>query len=308
VEAYCRETKLDFCTDVTNKSLSSTRNRIRLKLLPILKQDYNPQINDALDRLSKLAAEEVGFIEAEANREAALLVTVRNDLITIDRQALLKLHPALRRVVLRQLLVNALNSSKDVESVHVEAMMELAEGRPGRSIDLPDGLGFAAGYGELQLGRDLSQAIPLPVLDGQHRLNIPGVTVLGGWRVTATIDEASESTLDSQGIDPLVAVMDWETAGSELRVRCREAGDSFRPLGLDGDKKLKDFFIDEKVPRLWRDRVPVVVNPVRIVWVAGYRLDDRVKINPATRRLLRLEFTLPSTQKQISLVRPESPG
>jgi tRNA(Ile)-lysidine synthase len=295
VEAYCVGQRLDYRTDATNKSLTPTRNRIRLDLLPKIQRDFNPCIDEALERLSHLASKDVDFIESEARQAAVEIVRAEGDLICINREALLRLHPALQSAILRQALAKMLGSPKDIESVHIGKMLELAVGDAGRSVNLSDGVIFASSYDDLMLGRDLSSAIPLPVLEGQYQLNIPGVTEFPGWQATATIDEMSGEPITGESKNPMVGLFDLDAIGTKLDVRPRRVGDRFQPLGMSVEKSVKDFFIDAKVPRTWRPRVPIVVNPGQVVWVAGYRLDDRVKVTPSTRRVLRLEFTQTKT-------------
>lgn len=292
VEAYCRQAGLEFHSDSTNESLTPTRNRIRLKLLPEIRRDFNPRVDEALDRLSRFAADEQDFIAGEARRAAEGLTKQKSGVLVIDQAGLSALHPALRRAVLKQLLTQGLGSPKDIEAGHIEDMLDLASGNAGRAIDLPAGLVFAAGYGELYLGCDLAGLTPLPPLDGGYRLNIPGLTEIPGWRVTAEIIEGIDNYSRRSEAEPMVAVLDYDKAGGEIMVRARRPGDRFRPLGMSEEKKLKDYFIDAKVPRQWRDRVPVVVSPRQIIWVAGYRPDDRVKVTEATRKQLRLELFL----------------
>ena len=74
-------------------------------------------------------------------------------------------------------------------------------------------------------------------------------------------------------------------------MRNRRPGDRFQPLGMSQPKKLNRFMIDVKIPRRWRERVPIVCSPEQIVWVVGYRIDDRVKVTEETRQVLRLRFT-----------------
>ena len=77
---------------------------------------------------------------------------------------------------------------------------------------------------------------------------------------------------------------------NNLTVRARKPGDRFRPLGMIAEKSVKNFFIDAKVPQPWRPLVPIIVNPGQVIWVAGYRIDDRVKVTSSSRRVLHLEF------------------
>ena len=89
----------------------------------------------------------------------------------------------------------------------------------------------------------------------------------------------------------LVAEFDLDKTGTELFVRRRQPGDKFQPLGMDMPKKLQDFMVDAKIPLSWRQHIPLVCSPQQIVWVVGWRIDDRVKVTKASKKVLRLEFT-----------------
>ncbi len=78
--------------------------------------------------------------------------------------------------------------------------------------------------------------------------------------------------------------------GRQLTVRPRRPGDRFQPLGLSQPKKLNEFMIDSKIPHAWRQRVPIVSSPEHIIWVVGWRIDERVKVTEDTKQVLRLEF------------------
>jgi tRNA(Ile)-lysidine synthase len=291
VEAYCRASGLEYRDDATNESLTPTRNRIRLQLLPEIRRQYNPRVDEALERLSRLAGDDADFIELRAAEAADLVVRTEGELTVIDRAGLAGLHPALRRAVLRAALAGALGSAKDIEAGHVEDMLDIATGGAGRMIDLPQGLVFRAGYGQAYLGK-VSASLPgtSPVIEGRYRLTVPGETLLPGWRVIAELLPRSAVGEFPSTDDGLTAVMDAECAGRELTVRGRQDGDRFHPLGLGAEKKLKDFFIDARVPRDFRPGIPVVEGRGHIVWVAGYRLDERVRVTERTSEVLRLVF------------------
>jgi tRNA(Ile)-lysidine synthase len=118
-------------------------------------------------------------------------------------------------------------------------------------------------------------------------LNIPGRTVVGDWIVQAEVLPAGRAEV---GGDPSEALLDAEAVGDQLVVRSRRRGDCFRPLGLDGEKKLQDQFVDAKVPRHQRDAVPLVCASWGIAWVVGHCIDERAKVQEGTLRLLRLSF------------------
>jgi tRNA(Ile)-lysidine synthase len=89
---------------------------------------------------------------------------------------------------------------------------------------------------------------------------------------------------------PLVALLDFDDLEFPLTVRSFQPGDRFQPLGMEGEKKIKDLFIDCKVPALQRKRIPILCRGDRILWVGGVRIDHRARLKPETRRILRAEL------------------
>jgi tRNA(Ile)-lysidine synthetase-like protein len=99
---------------------------------------------------------------------------------------------------------------------------------------------------------------------------------------------------ESAGILPITgankAVMDAKSVKGELAVRGWRPGDRYRPLGAPGSRKLQDIFVDAGVPRRWRNRIPIITDADGIIWIAGFRLADRVKITATTSRSLQLSI------------------
>ncbi|RJO62429.1 MAG: tRNA lysidine(34) synthetase TilS [Dehalococcoidia bacterium] len=281
---YCQQMRLEPRTDSSNFELSPLRNKIRLKLLPLL-TDYNSNISEALLRLSSSAADELEYLDGQVAELWNKVVTRDGEVITLDREGLQNVHPALKRHLLRTCLEQLPGGLKDIESRHIEDMLSLMDKPSGRRIDLPYGLVFMAGYDTLWLGKESELPCPYPWLDGEYPLTIPGVTELPGWHVEAKVVHALDREDNS-----LVAYMDFDKVGQKLNVRTWKRGDRFHPLGLGAEKKLGKFMMDARIPKHWRRNIPVVVSSSGIVWLAGYRLDERVKVTSQTRRVLRLEF------------------
>ena len=89
---------------------------------------------------------------------------------------------------------------------------------------------------------------------------------------------------------PNCQYFDLDAVRTPLEIRLRRPGDSFRPLGVRGSKKLKDFFIDKKVPRFLRDRAPMLLSGGRIMWVMGHAIDDRYRLKPGSSAALRVDY------------------
>jgi tRNA(Ile)-lysidine synthase len=281
---YCQQFGLEPKTDASNLDLSPLRNKIRLKLLPLM-QGYNSNIANALLRLSASAGDELEYLDGQVEELWNKVVTREGDVITLDREGLRNVHPALMRHLLRRCLERLLGNLKDIESRHIEDMLSLVEKPSGRRVNLPYGLVFMVGYDSYWLGKEDDLPSPFLPLNGEYPLNISGMTDLQGWRVDVRIVPAFD-----RDDNPLVAYMDADAAGSNLSVRTWKRGDRFQPFGMGCEKKLGEFMIDARIPRLWRHNIPLVVSSSGIVWLAGYRLDERVKVTSKTGRVLRLEF------------------
>ncbi|MDR9458734.1 MAG: tRNA lysidine(34) synthetase TilS [Dehalococcoidia bacterium] len=282
-EDYCRTYDLKPRSDSSNYSFNYTRNRFRGELIPLLKS-YNKNFDAALMRTARAVAADLSFIEKEVSMVWDRVVTDQPNGLTLDREALLSLHPALQRHLLRRAVGEVLGDLVDIQSIHVEKMIEALSKPAGKRLSLPRGTVFYIGYDSCMVTKGVFDSCPFPALEGEYRLNVPGDTVLSGWRVTASVTQHGSKT------EGFRASLDLDEAGSDLVVRGRKAGDRFQPLGMSESKKLQDFMVDAKIARSWRDCVPLVCSESSILWVVGWRIADQVKVTDRTKRVLRLEF------------------
>ncbi len=282
-ESYCRFHQLQPRWDSSNLSPEFLRNRFRRELLPLLR-DFNPNIEQTLLRSARTLSEDLAFLQEGVSRAWVEVVTEESGGIALDVGITRRLHPALQRHLLLRSLEHMLGSHQDATAVHVERMLAVLT-RAGKKVALPGGLTFGAHYGKAVLSRGGDLPCPLPTLEGSYQLRVPGETVLPGWRVEASL--GPPSGLPGAGWK---ASFDLEVTGSNLVVRKRKPGDRFQPLGLGYEKKLQDFMVDAKINRGWRSRVPLVCSDDHIIWVAGWRTDERTRVRQATSRVLSLEF------------------
>lgn len=289
-EAYCKNHGLEWRTDSSNLLPETLRNRIRLELLPLLRK-YNPEIERAVIRTAAIARDDTGFIDAATQNVWRNTTKQSNNVITIDKARFLALHPALQRSLLRQAVAALTGDLRNIELTHIEDIMSITGKGAGRRINLPDGLVFSTGYREFTLQKGNEPSASCPPIEGKYRIKIPGETVISGWRIEAGIadKESSGGLCPDEG--KLTAFFDFDKTGRELAVRGRKPGDRFVPLGMTDIKTVGEFLIDEKVPRAERPCIPVVESLSQIVWLAGVRMDERVKVTEMTKRVLRLKFT-----------------
>jgi tRNA(Ile)-lysidine synthase len=284
--AYCVQYKLEPRTDASNASLIPVRNRIRHELLPKLRE-YNPNIAATLLRTARLAADDLDYIDGEAEKIRGKITRREKNSVIFDRKLFRALPSALQRHLLRASMESLLGDIRDIEAAHIEEIINVLEKPSGRKTVLPCGLTFTVEYDRYLLGADPTALSPYPVLSGEIRLNIPGKTTFSGWDIRAEIIESPVSVVPP---DEFTACFDFTKTGNVLSVRRRRPGDRFHPLGMAQPKRLNEYLIDTRIPQSWRTLIPIVVSPEQIIWVVGQRIDARVKVTDTTSRVLRLRF------------------
>ena len=272
-EAYCLELALAPRQDESNLLPDVTRNRIRAEIMPLLEQ-FNPAVRDALVRLARSVSFDRDYLADEVSRVLPGVGEIDDSgqEFTIDREAFSQLPPSLKGHLLRTAFQEVSGTLEDLGLAHVDEMARLIAGSAGRSLDLPAGLTFTVDYEGASIGPSGLDRCPLPPLEGEVELAVPGETLVGDWTVSTVVMERSElAGQDGEARRDYEVALDAKSMEGPLRVRTRRPGDRFQPLGMSQSKKLQDFMVDSKVPRAWRDRVPLVVTPGGIAWVVGWR-------------------------------------
>jgi tRNA(Ile)-lysidine synthase len=283
---YCSLHRLKPHLDATNLSLIPLRNRIRLELIPLLK-NYNPRVVDALLRTARIADNDISFLENEAAKAGKHIISRQGGTIALDKKSFSKLAPGLQRYVLRQSIEEIIGTLRDIESRHIEKI-QTALGIPtGKKLQLPYGLVFTIDYDRYLLGKDVAEASPFPVLEKEYTVKIPGETLIPGWRILTRIEKSS---LMKTTADKFSACLDAVKVGNKLILRPRRRGDRFQPLGMKEFKKISEFMLDARIPQDWRDNIPLLCNEAQVIWVVGYRIDERVKITENTKKVLTVKF------------------
>ncbi|MBI4301070.1 MAG: tRNA lysidine(34) synthetase TilS, partial [Chloroflexi bacterium] len=256
------------------------------ELLPLM-ESYNPQMRAVLLRLSKLAEEDWDFLNDQVDGLWKELAEQRPGQVSLQRWAVAQLPLSLKRLLLRRAILTLRGHLGNIEDNHIESIAQALLKPSGTTLSLPGGLVFAVEYEVCTLGLRPEISPLWPPLTGEIPLAIPGETLLSGWRVQTSLEPSKPERPKALKWQ---ALLDYERAGDQLRVRSRRPGDRFQPLGLNQPKKLQDFMVDAKIPRAWRDRIPLVTSPHHILWVVGWRISELAKLSPSTKTVLSLQF------------------
>jgi tRNA(Ile)-lysidine synthase len=281
IEAYLGDLGQGWREDSTNADTTRLRSRIRHELVPALRS-VAPGASDNVARSIALLADDEALLSEMAE---AFVRDFTHDVpggsgVAFRRNLMMTLSRPMARRVVREALLSAFPQASRLESSHVEALVD-GLGEDGFARDLPMGLQVRTEYDDLVVARaqDASRvALALLTLPGKADLGPAGVI---------TAEKAESLTLPD---DPLTALIDAAAVGDTLVVDASREGDRIRPLGMEGTRKVSDVLTDAKVPRRQRPMVPVVRDGDRVVWVAGLRLADEVKVTPHTLSAFRLSW------------------
>jgi len=248
IERYLENNNLEAKRDHTNLEPIYKRNKVRLELIPLLKEKYNDNIVQTLARLAENACMDREFLR-ECAHKAMIAATEGNHAYNCRMMA--EMAPAVRRRAVVMALADA-GLDQDITSTHLGSIDKLiGEGRTGASIDLPHGFTARTEYGKVILAKRNAPAGQLP---GRDDL------------------EASDRIANE-----LAGILDLD---HNMKIRTKQEGDRIDLAGV-GNKKLQDFFVDAKIPREKRGSVPLVVKGNEIIAIIGddilSALDNRVE-------------------------------
>jgi len=283
---YLKDLRLDFRQDASNLEPVCQRNALRLEILPLLKKHFHPQITQTLSRHAKLVQEEESYweLQIEATWPKVCLGETKSQ-ASFSSAKLALLHPALLRRVFRRSIEKLTGNVLGFYAVHFELLTEWSfKGRSGKSIQLPHRI------------RAYQEGDRLIISTEDHFSSKPfcwtipelGTHDFGLYKLNLSLKNRTSSDLPRASIN--TAWMDAEKIKWPLTVRSWQPGDRFQPLGLDGSKKLQDFFTDSKIERSRRGRIPLLCDTQKICWIMGYRLDERVRVSPETKQILVAEY------------------
>ena len=287
IEEYIARRNLSHITDPSNLEKNHLRNRIRLDLLPQLKT-YQPRIVEILGQTAGIMRDETRWMETEAEEWIKGHVAVfKTGMPSVPVKAFGELAAALQNQVIRQLIKRVQGGLRRINVRHIEAIKGLVQGRPQASLDLPNNVFVKKTYNTLIFGKTREKQDLKGIKGFQYVLDGPGVFNLDAISCTVTIEEIKrKALLPGDNASPWIAHLNADRMEYPLTIRSFVPGDRFIPLGMTGHKKIKDFFVDRKIPSHVRRRLPLLCQGNNPIWVCGLRIDDRFKIRPKTKNVV----------------------
>lgn len=296
IEDYLREEGLPAQVDASNLKPVYLRNKIRLKLLPLLARDYNPNIKSVLSGMSQILEADDEYLTEVQERIFQKVARVQGRRrVEINLVSLRKLHPSMQRRILRRSIELVKGNLQGITLSHLEDVINMVnQGQTGSQVHLPKDIVVKRIYQKVLIsqGREpktsvkYSYQLPIPGEAEIEELNITLRSSLLNRRSIGRVRELRKSSSLKK------ACFDFNEIKLPLMIRNRRQGDRFQPLGMEGRKKLKEFFIDEKIPREEREKIPLLVQRKQpnILWVVGRRQAEKAKVSQETKRVLKVEI------------------
>lgn len=285
IEWYCGEKNLSYCTDSTNSDTEYTRNRIRNELIPLIEKNYNPSVIESLCSLSDNASEDSDFINGYAERLCARInspMPKKKDNI-LDIESLKLLEESILNRIIRLTAQNVMGAEYKLERIHIENIKNLLDKQTGASTTLPSGLIVAVKYGWLEFltEKDTDESVSefCYSIDGVEENNTEIHGISFSICSPCIKPERNQMVIDYDMIE-----------GKELSVRNRRAGDRMVFFKDGKTRKLKDYWIDKKIPRDKRKEIPLLCADNEIVAIIGDRVSEKYKIKENTKQGLVITY------------------
>ncbi len=298
---YCESRGLSAILDTSNLDPTYYRNRLRYQLLPIL-ESYNPEIRNVLIRTGRVMAAEAAWLADAVEGHWPSIVSPQGDhALALRTAAFLELPLALRRAIMREMIYRLKPTLRDVGFEIVDRACRFVQtNEKGKRIYLVGNL-ILTRFADTFLLFDADAQLefseyPQTVSESHEELPIPGKVKLAcGWALEAMTMPLTQELRDTIFDDETgkTAAMDASIVDAPLVIRGRKPGDRIRPLGMRGSLKVADLFVNRRIPQLVRDRWPLVVAGDKVLWVAGLRMSDDVRISRQTEEVVMLRLLDP---------------
>jgi tRNA(Ile)-lysidine synthase len=292
IQAYMNRNGLACRTDSSNQDNAYTRNVIRNELFPLIQQKTGFPVATSLLRTARLLRSDRDFLQQMAAAQyERLLLPKENNAVALRREALCGLHPAMAGRCIRMAWKEVTGSVAGLEEKHIAAVLELSGRKAsGQSLQLPKGVFATIEYERLLLAENGRETEGSPF---QVPLNVPGMTELPerGLLLYAALHDREEYEKAFNGFQKpketsLCQIFDYGKINKGINIRNRRNGDIFFPYRSPGSKKLKEYLIDEKIPRAKRENIPLLAVDNNIIWVMGFRTSEKYKVDEASKVIL----------------------
>lgn len=285
IEEYCTRNGINPRIDKTNFESIYARNKIRLELIPYIEKNFNKDIINVLNRLAASSKVDSEYLEQETEKKYKKYCKNEESKVIITKEAFLE-HEAVSTRLIRMAFSLVLGNLRNFERLHIYQVIDLQRNGTGKKLMLPNGVTAFNNYGDISIYLNGDAEEPASGKTGVYKL-LRGVNSIKELGLRVTVEEYPAEAACSEK-NEFVKYFDSSKAEGDITLRFRKPGDKFNPLGMAGSKKLKDIFIDMKVPQDKRDRTPLICFGGKIAWVVGFKASNWSKADKSTKNIIMI--------------------
>lgn len=283
IEDYCERNELHPRIDKTNMESIYSRNKIRLELIPYMRKNFNEDIITALNRANQLLTRDAEYLENMAKKSYELYCEKSLEKVIIKNEALNE-HSAILSRIIRTALEHIAGGLNNFEEVHIEAIMNCFKLSSGKRVELPRGYVALREKDGVSLVHKRSLEVHV-IPKGEYELPIGHTLILKDQKLKITVDRYEAPQLKSFKGSEYTRYFSGDCV-KRITLRYRREGDRFTPFGMKGSRKLKDYFMDLKLPLDKRNETPLICFDGNIAWIVGYRTSEEYKISDKTKIII----------------------
>ncbi len=285
IESYCKRHKLNPVLDESNLQSHFSRNYIRNKIIPVIEKHFDGKYRNAIIHFAKIVADENDYLDRLTHKELKKIARFTpGGKIIVDLARIGAYDLWLRRRLIKTCLERLDEQTGAGSFEQIGRIDDIIVGRK-KAVSLPNAIRIVADRGSMYFSRgavkwnthplSCDRAVDLPEIRSRMKCR----NISGSMALTTRQKQGRRIHIDADKIIP------------PLSIRGIRPGDTFRPLGMRGAKKLGDFLTDVKVPRSIRDEIPVLTDRRGTIWLAGFQIAERVKIDKQTTNVLEIELS-----------------
>jgi tRNA(Ile)-lysidine synthase len=285
IEKWLAKKQIDYRTDRTNLEDDYTRNKIRLNILPYAQENINRQAVAHIDNASKIIYEAWEYLTEQTEKVYSNCVNNKESKIIINIPEFEIESDIIKKNIIRKCIANYGNGLKDITNTHVESILGLLKNHVGKTICLPNNLQVRRNYNEIIFEKCNENETIL--VKESINIKIPGMYMFEGNLFEFSLEEHKKNQIIPEKM--YTKWLDYDKIGNDLQLRTRETGDYLEVNSFGGRKKLKSYFIDEKIDKEKRDSIPLLSDDNHVIWVIGHRISEKYKVNNHTKKILKVQ-------------------
>ncbi len=289
VEEYCKKNNLEPRIDATNLEKLYSRNKVRLDIIPYMKENFNKDVVEAINRMALLLQDDNKFIVEEVNKVYKEYCIEKTDKVIIQKEVFNKNSAIIGRII-RKSIKKVNGNQYDVELKHIKEIENIQKVSTNKTVDLPYGIFAENVYGDIHIKlKKFIKSNKYDELVYEKELIDEETIEFNGYTFSFKVLNNMENIQFTK--NNCIKYFNYDKINGNIIIRQRKNGDKMNPFGMKGNKKLKDIFIDMKVPKEERELIPVIQFGDDIAWLVSLKLSNKFRVTNDTRKILKIEFS-----------------